>query len=61
MKPVFKRTVRIIRQGDSWAVVYVERKPRQRYQAAQFHENYTLEQVEQWVRSNAKLELTRLM
>lgn len=56
MKP--KRKVRVVRQGDSWAVAYVERKPRTRYWAACFYaQDHTKEMVEQRVRSDPKLEL----
>lgn len=56
MKP--KRKVTVHRQGDSWVVAYVERKPRQRYWAACFYaQDHSEEKVRQWVRDNPKLEL----
>ena len=58
MMTTVKRKVRITLERGVYFVEYVERKPRQRYLAAQFDASMrTREQVEQWVNEQANLEL----
>lgn len=53
-----KRRVKIERVNDSWLVRYVDRVWHGRYLAAQFYvPDNTRAKVEEWVRSNPKLEL----
>jgi hypothetical protein len=53
-----QREVRITLKHGVYFVEYVDRKPRQRYLAAQFGADMrTREQVEQWVREQANLVL----
>lgn len=53
-----RRKVKIELRRDTWKVLYVDRKPRQRYSAAGFYKpSTTLEEVKDWVRNNPRLEL----
>ncbi len=53
-----KRKVIIQLVGDSWRVLYCERRKGQRYAAACFYAaDHSQESVENWVRANPKLEL----
>ena len=50
------RKVKVVERGDSWHVEYVDRKPRQRFLAAQFHKSIkTRAEVVEWVFNNPKL------
>lgn len=54
------RQVTIEQQGDTFFVLYTERKRGQRYSAAQFSSrDYTREQVEAWVGGRLGLQLKR--
>lgn len=60
MTTASKRKVRITLRHGVYFVEYVERKPRQRYLAAQFGADMrTREQVERWVGSQPGLELVQ--
>lgn len=53
-----KRTVYIELVGDSWMVLYKQRRKHQRYAAATFYApDHSREFVAQWVRNNPKLVL----
>ena len=54
-----KRDVYIELFGDSWLVLYAQRRKHQRYAAATFYApDHSREFVENWVRQNPKLVLT---
>lgn len=56
MKP--KRKVIIQSVGDTWAVVYVERRKFQRHWAAVFYKKVkTREQVAEWIGQQTSIEL----
>jgi hypothetical protein len=53
-----KRQVYIELHGDSWRVLYFERRFRGRYQAACFYaKDTTRERVVEWVKGNNRLQL----
>ena len=52
------RKVTIELRGDTWAIVYVDRKKGQRYWAGAFYApDHTREQVVDWVKNDPRLEL----
>jgi hypothetical protein len=53
------RRVRVELHGDSWCVVFVDRRKHQKYYAATFYApDHSRESVEKWVMGNPKLVLT---
>lgn len=55
-----RRKVKIEKRGDTWFVIYLDRKPRQRHTAAQFlAENHTYESIASWVNQRDDLQLVR--
>lgn len=52
------RQVRIELRGNTYMVLYCDRKPGGRHAAAMFYApDHSIEQVEKWVKNNPKLNL----